>query len=612
MNTKMLKVMLLQLLVNSSVLAKQDFIKQLDSHSAIWINVGNIFTTTSYAHLHIPIKVEELKRRQTFMKSINQRFQVVEVPKNWPKDKRTNAEARLKDLKRFVHATTEDTVERIQEALQDTHPNTTHHRRTRQLIAIGAGIAAGVVTGYIASEFSADTVDKVVQESQEVISKTVEDNLIQIHNQDKDIKQLNRTMAALINEFEAEFNQERRNEFETSILRASFATLINAIEINKKTRAVRRATHGELDPESFSRRKLARALEELNGIAVSKGFEAITQDPEDLIKFPSSYVIDSRTETIHLITHLPLYRPGEKMKLHKYLNVPITFLNSISKEMPIFLEISPPSQFLAISNDGTTYIEVHEEEIDTCQIQDGDYFCPILGKFKKQRRSCITALYHNNQEEIHEVCPLTVVRPESRMERLNKETWLLMEPEETTLIITCDEEVQRTLIQGAYTLSLPEGCEANTDSMTLVAPKYEAEVIVDGALVQSHASPYQWIEEGEEPHFKETAMELLQRVGQKAKLNEISALMRFKQKIRALQTPTWKLSLPQFMTHGIFPSVMTILLFTVIWYLAYKIILPLICKRRQSRQNHDVRCPIVRHTAGTDSISLQEPLGWDE
>ena len=608
----MLKVLSLHVFLNLAVSAEKNILQHLDSHSAIWINVGNIFTTTSYAHLHIPIKIEDLKRRQAFMRSIDQRFQVVKVPKNWPKDKRANAEARLKDLKRFVHATTEDTVERIQEALQDTHPNTTHHRGKRQIIALGVGIAAGVVTGYIASEFSADTVDKVVQESQDVISKTVEENIIQIHNQDKDIKQLNITMAALINEFEAEFNQERRTEFETSVLRASFATLINAIEINKKTRAVRRATHGELDPESFSRRKLARALEELNGIAVSKGFEAITQDPEDLIKFPSSYLIDSRTEIIHLITHMPLYQPGEKMKLHKYLNIPITFLNSTSREMPIFLEISPPSKFLAISNDGTTYLEVHEEEIDTCQIQDGDYFCPILGKFKKQRRSCLTALYHNNQEEIHEVCPLTVVRPESRMERLNKETWLLMEPEETSLIVACNDEVQRTIIQGAYTLSLPEGCEANTDSMTLVAPKYEAEVIVDGTIVQSHASPYQWIEEGEEPHFKETAMELLQRVGQKAKLNEISALTRFKQKMRALQVPTWKLSLPQFIKHGIFPSLMSMLLFAVIWYLAYKMILPLICKRRQSRQNQDVKNPSARHTAGTESISLQEPLGWDE
>ena len=113
-------------------------------------------------------------------------------------------------------------------------------------------------------------------------------------------------MVALINEFKADFNQERRNEFETSVLRASFATLINAIEINKKTRAVRRATHGELDPESFSKRKLTNALDELNGIAVSKGFEAITKDTDDLAQFPSSYLIDSRTETIHLITHIPL------------------------------------------------------------------------------------------------------------------------------------------------------------------------------------------------------------------------------------------------------------------------------------------------------------------
>ena len=106
-------------------------------------------------------------------------------------------------------------------------------------------------------------------------------------------------------------------------------------------------------------------------------------------------------------------------------------------------------------------------------------------------------------------------------------------------------------------MSLPEGCEAITDSMMLVTPKYEAEVIVDGTIVRSRASPYQWIEEGEEPQFKETAMELLQRVGQKAKLNEISALTRFRKKMRALQVPTWKLFLPQFITHGIFPSLMT-------------------------------------------------------
>ena len=80
------------------------------------------------------------------------------------------------------------------------------------------------------------------------------------------------------------------------------------------------------------------------------------------------------------------------------------------------------------------------------------------------------------------------------MERLNKETWLLMEPEETQLLITCNEEDKRTNIKGAYILSLPEGCIANTDSMTLVAPRYEAEVIVDGTIMQSKASSHQWIE----------------------------------------------------------------------------------------------------------------------
>ena len=178
-------------------------VQQVASHSAIWIDVGKVYTTTSYAHLHIPIKTDTLRKRQAFMKSINQRFQVVNIPRDWPETRRENAKARLHDLKRFVGVTTEDTIERIGEAIKATHPNSTRHRSKRQVVtAIALGIAAGVITGVIADEFSPDTVGKVVQESQDVISKTVEENIISIHNQAKDIKQLNYTIAALINKLE--------------------------------------------------------------------------------------------------------------------------------------------------------------------------------------------------------------------------------------------------------------------------------------------------------------------------------------------------------------------------------------------------------------------------
>ena len=75
---------------------------KLTDHSAMWIKMGKIFTTTSYSHLHIPIKTTELRERQKMMEVMNKRFQVLQVPGIWTKSKRANAKARLHDLQRFV------------------------------------------------------------------------------------------------------------------------------------------------------------------------------------------------------------------------------------------------------------------------------------------------------------------------------------------------------------------------------------------------------------------------------------------------------------------------------------------------------------------------------
>ena len=57
-------------------IASQVDIQTVAGHSAIWIDIGKVYTTTWYAHLHIPIRTDNLKKRQIFMESINQRFQI--------------------------------------------------------------------------------------------------------------------------------------------------------------------------------------------------------------------------------------------------------------------------------------------------------------------------------------------------------------------------------------------------------------------------------------------------------------------------------------------------------------------------------------------------------
>ena len=162
------------------------------------------------------------------------------------------------------------------------------------------------------------------------------------------------------------------------------------------------------------------------------------------------------------------------------------------------------------------------------------------------------------------------------------------------------------MIQGTFILTLQEGCTVNTDSVTIIAPRYEAEVVMDGTITLTQASPYQWIEEGEAPHFQQTARELLQHVGQKAKLSEIRALTRFKSKKDTLHAPRWQFSLPHWFLHGIFPSLSTILFIAVAWYVITRILIPLI-KRRQSNRRDE---QITRYTKNPEATSLHGP-DWE-
>ena len=52
------------------------------------------------------------------------------------------------------------------------------------------GAAAGAIGGAIAQMFTTETCNNVIKQSQEVIAHTVEETLIDIHNNQDDISQL--------------------------------------------------------------------------------------------------------------------------------------------------------------------------------------------------------------------------------------------------------------------------------------------------------------------------------------------------------------------------------------------------------------------------------------
>ena len=570
-------------------ITKTQNLTRLDNHGALWHSMGQLKTSTSYAHLHIPIKTTALKQRQQFMTAINARFQLLQIPDDWPTDQRQLARTRLRDLKRFVSRTTSDTVERIAEAIEAVHP-LSPGREKRQillpLIAIGATLA-----GVVAEGFTHSTVNHVIEGSQDVLSHTVEQDLIHIHDNEQDIKRLNQTIAILFEDFRQTFLQAKRTKYETAILRASFATLVNSIDISRKTKAILVAREGHLDPENFNRAKLRGSLEELNAKTVKKGFEIQTTNTEELKSLSTSYVVDSKTETIHLITHIPLFRPGSHMSLFRYIDAPIILPTNNSTEVtnhqPLHLEFNPSQQYLAVMKDGTTYIEMNEADLNSCTRRRNKFYCPLLGKYKKQRKSCLMALYGNDPEEIRRDCSLIVSRPESAVERIDKNQWLLIEPQLTEIRIQCENGFnRREEIQGNYLVDLISGCELNTENINVIQPNYEADVVIEGIMENPVPTPSVWIEEGEELHFIDIAKTMLSEVGTKTPLSSIKTLINFRKELQKVQDESAQFHLPKWTLHSLLPSAATILVI-VLSIMIIKWVIPNIiqnCTRKSSRK----------------------------
>ena len=78
------------------------------------------------------------------------------------------------------------------------------------MASLAIGAIAGAISGSIAQEFSKDTVNKVIKDSQTVISHTVSEALIDIHNHEEDIKRLNYTTGVLLKEIQEAFAEARK------------------------------------------------------------------------------------------------------------------------------------------------------------------------------------------------------------------------------------------------------------------------------------------------------------------------------------------------------------------------------------------------------------------
>ena len=592
-------------------------ITSLTNMSSLFSSVGSLYTERAYAHLHVQLKLQDVRIKSTFLRSLNQRVQILKIPATWKPQIRVRAEKRLAYLKHFMNVTTHDSIARLTDVMAHVHDGDPSHAETRnkrQVVAASLllGGAAGAITGIISDMFTEETVDQVITNSQKVISKTVEENIINIHNNRKDISVLNETIAVLQDEFAREFMNRDRLEYEESILRTAFIVSQTSLDIRHIADTIAEALQGRITLDSINAVGLNQALNQLRSEAVKKGYELTTGEIHDLQQASTSYLINRETEEVHLILHISMFRPETDMELLKYHPCPIPLPAESPDDSFLYLEIQSKNEFISISRDGTSYIPLGPTDLEACQKDTDRFYCPINTKFKQNRRHCLLSLYQNKPNQIKEDCPMFISKPYPKAERIDQDTWAIFD--EGDIRIVCPNTTIRQPLPPAALLRLGPDCIANSDNINIIRPAFEADVTIKGIVNNRDISPDMWITQDERPILKKVVAPLLEKIGQPIDINRIRRVKEYQDLLAKARTTTWSFHWPSFIMHGIFPSLGMIVVIIVLYYTC-RIAAPLIIAQCPKRQRP--RTPIIRrfsyhqpdHASEVIPMDTEEPTG---
>ena len=569
-----------------------------------FVNMGDVQLTNSYGHLHIPFRLDALIQRVENLRSMQKRIELLTIPDDTRKQDRENLERRLFFMQKYVERMLNSAHARVQEVLESFEDITIGAvGRVKRFVGVIAAVIGGAIAGAATATFTTDTMGKVVENSQEVIANTVDQNLIRLAQDHREITMINETLVLLQQDIEHSYVGAHRLEFEHALLRVTMVASIVERDIRTLTTIVMDAKTGVLDVEALDQKDLRAALKTLNENAVAKGYELSIQEPIAARKLSTTTVFEPSTRTVHVVNHIPLIRPGNELSLYKFINIPQPTNLTDANEQSVFLEFQPQEMYLGIAKDHTSYFIMDETDMSSCQKLYGSnehFFCPSQSRIKKTYHTCLFALFQGNTDVIKKICPQTLANEISKSSRLDKDHWMIFESTPQDLRIDCPNEKSiRKQIQEAVMVRLDPGCQVNTNSRTITRPYYEAEATMSDYFHQPLPSPDIWVLEDSQPHFNKTVKDFIRKSGQRIPVETIRTVAKFRDQLaKARRAWGFQFHFPTWLFHAFLPSFASLVAIGLSLFLAVKCgprIFPKCSKTEKDPEKDPVwRTPIIK------------------
>ncbi|XP_067650865.1 uncharacterized protein [Haliotis asinina] len=157
-----------------------------------------------------------------------------------------------------------------------------------------------------------------------------------------------------------------------------------------------------IDPET-----LLQTIHHLSSVLSNKypKFHLLHTNPN--YYYSQAKFIFARTKShVYISVKFPLSSLGKPFKMYKVISLPLP-INSTSTHSTHLLATPP---YLAVSSDAQSYVEIDSSTLTSCSGDEIALHCPFrIPIVSINRPSCTLALYHNNKQQIKNLCDFRYV-----------------------------------------------------------------------------------------------------------------------------------------------------------------------------------------------------------
>ena len=490
----------------------QTNITQINQSKALFISTGELILTNSYSHLIVNFDLNTLQNDLESLKKIQHSLGLITPTPDWPypnstKSRTQRLQQRVGFIQAYVNNTVNDLTTKVRAVLyalgHDILLASDHeihqavmtefkkqlpqaHREKRQVVAGTLGLIIGAGAGFISRLFTQSSLEDILEEKTHILSHKVSQNAIMALQNERDIKKLQRTTSSLFEALRKMAHEQSHIKMDQNLIYCLEISAILHKRLSETVETLHAARAGQLNLVAINAQQLQLSLKQLGRQAIDKGYKLTTTSIEDLSTLDTSTII--RKQIISVVTHIPVYRPGERLELYSYLSTPLKVThhpNAVDHlDTPVYVNIKAVEPFLGITTDRTLYTTLSAENLSACRSRGNTHYCPHLTKMKSAAPSCAHALFRANEVLIARNCQTEFITNHNTVRRLAANSWLITTSQPQSMEVTCPETpLEKHILEGSLIVTLPSGCVANTAYFSIEKPQFESDVTFENTIV---------------------------------------------------------------------------------------------------------------------------------